>query len=219
VDKARDDLAALRETKGKDYYKHHHYALLCLALHDDVEYRDSCHTMLEALTEIDDPTAANFIAWTCALAPDAVDEYEAVVGRAAKAVKARPDSDRFLNTLGAILYRANRHQEAIERLSELDRRREKPDRAAKSSPAYTWYFLAMAHKKAGNAEQARQYLNKANQWADEVLADEENPPHWGRQATLELLRKEAKAVLGTDDVESEDGDEEPGPKSDSEPKS
>jgi tetratricopeptide (TPR) repeat protein len=208
LDKARDDVAALRETKAKDYYRHYEHAVLCLALNDEAEYRDSCQTMLDALSEIDDPMAANFVAWACALAPDAVDDYEPVLACAKKAVEARPESDQFLNTLGAILYRAGRNDQAIERLTELDQRRETADGTVQSSPAYTWYFLAMAHQKASNAEQPREYLNKANQWTDEVLADEENPPAWNRRATLELLRKEAEALLGTDDDESTESDQQ-----------
>ena len=97
------------------------------------------------------------------------------IALAEKAVNAQPDSDQFLNTLGAVLYRAGRHEDAIERLAELDRRRETADGTAESSPAYTWYFLAMAHKKAGNDEQAQEYLKKATKRTDEVLADKENP--------------------------------------------
>ena len=132
-----------------------------------------------------------------------------MVASAAKAVEALSDSDQFLNTLGAILFRAGRHDEAIARLTELDRRRETADGDVQSSPAYTWYFLAMAHQKAGNADQAREYLNKANQSTDKALADEENPPAWDRRATLELLRKEAEALLETDVEESAERDQRP----------
>ena len=89
----------------------------------------------------------------------------------------------------------------------MDRRGETADGAVQSSPAYSWYFLAMVHKKAGNAEQAREYLNKANQWTGKVLADEENPPRWNRRATLELLRKEAEALLGIAVEESAESDQ------------
>ncbi len=50
----------------------------------------------------------------------------------------------------------------------------------------------MVHKKVGNEEKAREYLEKANQATRESLADKENPPVWNRRATLELLRKEAE---------------------------
>jgi tetratricopeptide (TPR) repeat protein len=188
-------------------YDHYLHALLCLRFDDEVKYRRSCQTMLNQFADTDDPMGANFVAWICALAPDAVNDYEPVLACASKAVEARPDSEQFLNTLGAILYRAGRHDAAIERLTELDRRRETADGAVQSSPAYTWYFLAMAHQKAGHVEQAREYLNKANQRTDEESADKEKPPPWNRRATLELLRKEAEALLATDDPKSAKDDQ------------
>jgi tetratricopeptide (TPR) repeat protein len=213
LDKARDDLTALREIKAGNCDDYFQQALLCLALREEDQYRDSCLTMLEVLGGTDDPMGANFVAWTCALAPDAVDDYEPVLACATKTVEAQPDSHQFINTLGAILYRAGRSGESIERLTELDRRREAagPDQ---SSPAYTWYFLAMAHQKAGNAKQAREYLNKANQSMDEEFTDAKAPPPWERRATLELLRKEAEALLGTDVLESADRSAVPEGKSD-----
>ena len=80
---------------------------------------------------------------------------------------------------------------------------------AQTPPAYTWFFLAMAHKKAGNDRQAPEYLNKANQWTDEVRADRENPATWNRRATLEILRKEAESIVRIDDQQPPDSDQEP----------
>jgi tetratricopeptide (TPR) repeat protein len=218
VEKARDDVGALLESDTKTPRDYFCCNVLCLALHDQARYRESCQTMLDALAETGVPSAANFAAWSCSLAPDAVDDYESPIALAAKAVEAQPDSDRFLNTLGAILYRAGRHDEAIQRLTELDRRMEEADRPADFSPAYIWYFLAMSHQEAGNAEQAREYLEKANQLTDKVLADEENPPAWNRQATLELLRKEAESLLGTNVAESAESGQKPDRETSTNPK-
>jgi len=56
----------------------------------------------------------------------------------------------------------------------------------------------------------RRLFAQRNQEMDVVgyasFADEENPPRWNRRATLELLRKEAEALLGTDDPESAESD-------------
>ena len=206
-DKALADFSEAIALGINGYRPWYEFALFHLAAGNVAGYPEACRSMIEQFGETDDPTAANFVAWTCALAPDAIDDYEPVLACATKAIEARPDSDQFLNTLGAILYRAGRHGEAIERLMELDRRQETADGAVQSSPAYTWYFLAMAHQKAGNVEQAREYLNKANQSTDEEFADKENPPAWNRRATLELLRKEAEALLGADDPKSAKNDQ------------
>jgi tetratricopeptide (TPR) repeat protein len=235
LDKARSDFAALPtpdNTQHLDYYQH---ALLCLVMGDSAKYRESCQAMLDALAETEDPIAANFVAWTCSLATDAVDDFQRAIALVSAAADARQESGPILYSIGgvganlrraglagsginarqeldqivmgAILHRAGRHEEAIQRLTELERQFESPDRQAESSAAYTAYFLAMACQKTGSEEQARVFLNKANQWTDEVLADKEKPGAWGLRATLEILRKEAEALVGTDDQESADNDQ------------
>lgn len=209
LDKGRADLREAVAFETASFHTHYMHSLLCLFLDDTEEYRNGCATMLKRFGKSEESREANFVAWTCVLAPDAVEDYEPVVALSEKAVHAKPENDQYLNTLGAILYRAGRYDEAIERLTELDRRRETADGAVQSSPAYTWYFLAMAHQKAGNEDQAREYLNKANQSTDKTLDDEENPPAWNRRATLEILRKEAEALIEPDAPESAGSDQKP----------
>jgi tetratricopeptide (TPR) repeat protein len=141
-----------------------------------------------------------------------VEDYEPVIALAAKAVEAQPDTNQFLNTLGAILLRAGRPEEALARLEELQDRREANDEGTTRPHGRTWYFLAMAHHAVGNDKQAREYLNKANRWADEVLADEEKPPPWNRRATLEMLRNEAETLLESGDPKPPEDDPELKPK-------
>jgi tetratricopeptide (TPR) repeat protein len=174
---------------------HYWHALACLGAGDQKGYRDGCARMVQQFAGNETASAGNWLAQSCALAPMAVSDLAKAVKAAEHAVSEEPNSDQQLKTLGAVLYRAGRYEEAVERLTELDRRRETADGAVQSSPAYTWYFLAMAHQEAGNAEQAREYLNKANQWTDRVLADKEKQPAWNRRATLELLRTEAEAMI------------------------
>ena len=193
--KGQADLEKAVESESANPYAHYQHALLCLILKESPKYRDACASMAGKPGKTDDPMWANFVAWTSALAPDAVDDYAPVLACATKAVDARPDSDMFLNTLGAILYRAGRYEDAIEQLTELDRRLENPDRRAQSSPAYTWYFLAMAHHQEGHQQQANEYLTKANASTEQELADRDHPPAWNRRLTLQLFRTEAEALL------------------------
>jgi hypothetical protein len=69
-----------------------------------------------------------------------------------------------------------RQQEPVRRnvaLTEADKLTEAPDTASESSPAYTWYFLAMAHHKLGHDAEAKNRLQKANEWTDKVLPEHE----------------------------------------------
>jgi tetratricopeptide (TPR) repeat protein len=203
-DEAVADLGQAINSDKRDFYTSrtwYELAVARLALGDQEGYRETCADMLDKFGETENSLIASFVAWTCALAPDAVEDYEPVLACAANAVEAQPTSDQSFNSLGAILYRTGRLEDAIEWLTELDHPVDGPDAKESSAPAYTWYVLAMAHKKAGNKEQAREYLNRANAWSDVAVVDEADPSPWNRLATLELLRNEAEALLGISETD------------------
>ena len=145
----------------------------------------------------------HFTAWTCALAPQAVADLSPAIGLADKALQTNPKDTSYLNTLGGILYRAGRFEEAIQRMTEGD-----PDAAVQFSPAYTWYLLAMSHHRLGQRDKATQWLDKAVQWTERVLREHEAGKTlltWNRRLTLKLLRQEAEALLGINNRKSDDG--------------
>lgn len=180
-------------------------ALLYLKLREEVDHRVACQSMLTRFADTEDPLAASFTAWTCALIPDSVDDYSSVVTLAAKATSEKPNSDQFLNSHGAVLFCAGRYEEAIERLTELVNRREQSDIQPNSSPAYTWYFLAMTHHSLGHSREAQNWLNKANEWTEQALSNRDNPRPWNRRLTLVLLRTEAESLI----EQNEDNEVEP----------
>jgi tetratricopeptide (TPR) repeat protein len=100
----------------------------------------------------------------------------------------------FGETRGAVLYRAGRIEEAIQQLEKTTKRFEDPgaDKVA-SSAAYPWFFLALAHQRRSNADEARRCLDKAIELADQEM---KNQVPWNRKLTLELLRREATAAIG-----------------------
>src|SRR5262249_17971358 len=100
----------------------------------------------------------------------------------------------YPTTLGPALYRAGRFAEAIQRLNEVnaawDQAATKP---IMHSPAYTWFFLAMAHQRVGHAGEARHWLDKGLKGMEEETRSQALP--WNRRLTLQLLRREAEALL------------------------
>jgi hypothetical protein len=73
-----------------------------------------------------------------------------------------------------------------------------PESASTSSPAYGWYFLAMAHQADGQPEEAQKWLAKAVEWTDKVVREDEEGTaslSWNRRLTLKLLREEAEAMI------------------------
>ncbi len=177
-------------------------ALARLAAGDSEGYRDTCDQMLEKFAETEDAQTANFTAWSCALAADAVDDFSAPVTLAKRAVEKDPENVFHVNTFGAVLYRAGRFDEALARLDEAESLQTKPDSKANSSPAYTWFFLAMTHYRLGDVDKARKWYDKAAAWTSEVLVsggeDGTTKPTlpWNRQATLKMLQAETEQLLG-----------------------
>ncbi|NLT72351.1 MAG: tetratricopeptide repeat protein, partial [Verrucomicrobiaceae bacterium] len=95
-------------------------------------------------------------------------------------------------------YRAGRLDEALRQLDQADRLANEPNQAVQSSPAYTWFFLAMAHHRLGHGEEAKTWLDKAVTSTEKALGEQKQGTAdvpWNRRLTLKLLRDEAEALL------------------------
>jgi tetratricopeptide (TPR) repeat protein len=168
----------------------HQLALVCLENDDLAGYRNICKGMVkmvnatpkEALT----PDVTNAVAWLCALGPKAVEDFDPVVALAEGAVKAGGDArerhDR-LNTLGAVLCRAGRYQEARQRLDEGS------GAAGKDAAAADWLFLALVHLGLDDPAEAKKCLAKVPQ-----PAPREGAVRWADVET-EVLRREVETRL------------------------
>jgi tetratricopeptide (TPR) repeat protein len=145
------------------------FKLSWLAMHDDdVQlFREACQDMAASRPRADSRDLAldEQIAWTCAVIPDALDDPLFAVRIAQEAVTANPKNLWFQRTLGAALYRAERIDDAIEHLNrsiELD---------SHGGHVSVWLFLAMAHHKAGHAEQSQASLNRVQPWIIERIPE------------------------------------------------
>ena len=150
--------------------------------------------MLERFGETGKLDEAYWAVWTCALAPDAVEDFDRVVELAEFTVEKGGKTDQNRNTLGAILYRAGRLGEAVEKLTELTNTWDQTEQLSTPiSPAYTWFFLAMAHQQLGNSDEAKHWFDKAVQRSEVEL---QAAPSWNRELTLQLFRQETAQLLG-----------------------
>jgi tetratricopeptide (TPR) repeat protein len=119
-------------------------------------YRAAAGKLLSQYSKTSDPNSLNNAAWYCTYAPDAMADLAVPIRMAEKAIAGYPPQQKqfALNTLGAALYRAGRIDEAIARLDE----------SVKASGGVgvpqDWAFLAMAHHKKGNDDEARRWLEK-----------------------------------------------------------
>jgi predicted Zn-dependent protease len=175
----------------------YHVALLRLRLAGLKEYRRLCEDMVKHFGEAVDAPRADVIAWTCALAPNAVTDVGLPVRLAERAWAANPRSYAYARTLGAALYRAGRFDEAVRQL----------DRATalqKDTPV-AWLLLALAHDRLGHKTEARRFLDQAGERIDrffreksrtapELTAWDQLP--WTERLVVQLLRREAAERIG-----------------------
>ena len=200
---AVDDFAESIRIEPDQEVVHYWHALACLGAGEHEAYRSACARMVQQFAGNETASVGQWVAWTCALAPEAVSDLAEAVKAAGHAVSKQPDADRHLNTLGAILYRAGRYEEAVQWMNEIAK--QGPARGL-SSPAYTWFFLAMAHQQLGHPEEGQTWLREAISRAEEEIRDDTEVA-WNRRLTLDLLRAEAEALLAGPQVDAEPSDE------------
>jgi WD40 repeat protein/tetratricopeptide (TPR) repeat protein len=209
-DKAADDYTQLVARAPGNPVLWHRLALLRLQLGDAAGYRATCANLGRRFTQFPNAELANTVAWTFALAPDALPDLSGVVQLSLAAVNATEwdthmagtkmarDAMLFRNTLGAVYYRAGQFEHAVANLG-----RAVADRQQTGTPA-DWLFLAMAHHRLGHAEQAKTWLDRAEQWLKESTRDKPKddslgtPVGWDTWLELQLLRREAANLEDND---------------------
>ncbi len=187
-EQALKDLKTAASYADASYYTSYQAALLGLHLDDSLLYQAIREQMLAEFAGSKDLRELHFTAWTCALAPDAIDDYAAAIKLACRTVEKEPDSQQYLNCLGANLMRSGQYVEAK---IELDKAL-KATESGKTSAGYVCYFLAMTEHHLGHQQAAQDQLRAANEAAGKELAES---PRWNRKLTLELLRSEAEALI------------------------
>jgi tetratricopeptide (TPR) repeat protein len=176
------------------------HALVRLKRGERAGYQRICGRALRELAAqaVVPPGLANNVAMMCALGPDAVAEWqgpltliERALAELAKGGTPSPEQQElfrqlrhsWLNTWGAVLYRAGRNEDAVARLGEAMA-------VGGRGQFHDWIFLAMAHHRLGHTGESRQCLEKAR----EERPKESGGPWWQVLET-ELLAAEAEALI------------------------
>jgi tetratricopeptide (TPR) repeat protein len=192
--KAASDLAKATELQKNDVSAWYLQAVLSLKLGDGTPYRRVCRVILDSF-RAGAPDAALFVVWTCVLAPDAGVESVRVVELAEKLAAQNAKNRSHQTNLGAALYRAGQFKQAALQLDKAAALPADPFQAVE----YAWFFLAMAHQRLGHAEEARQWLQKAQKQIEQKSSID---LPWNRRLTLQLLRRETETLLGTNDAKT-----------------
>ena len=166
-------------------------ALAFLSTNESESYHGVCKEFLNRISsKSSDGTNATALQ-VCIIAPNAVSDYDELL----RIAKEFYDKDRtFALSLGAILFRAGRPEQALKYLAAFDA-------TPTNSPnaAYLGYFLAMTQHALGQKDLAIESLNKTNTFVSKE-SSMGIKPRWVRQVMLELLRAETtKVVLGESD--------------------
>jgi tetratricopeptide (TPR) repeat protein len=125
---------------------------------DEVEYRQWTRQLTQAIKTPSDALIINGVAWTwCLGAHEAADVLPIVQMVQAELSKATQSSQRneLMNTMGALLYRAGRFDEAISKLNA------SIDANGNGGVIEDWLFLSMANRRLGRDEDATQWLEKS----------------------------------------------------------
>ena len=174
-------------------------ALVLLGAGDRAGHRRLCEQLLRVAREAGprlSPDAANAVARLCALAPEAVTDWEQplalsraaldALGRTKASAQAKAQVRHArLNTLGAVLYRAGRHKEALARLQEGLKEH------GSGGIIEDWLLLALVQHRLGNVAEAQRRLAQARAW----LAHPPNDLDWQRGLTVRLLLAEVQDLL------------------------
>jgi tetratricopeptide (TPR) repeat protein len=191
------EAAAYYATKLKQYPEvaplYERLAVTRLLAGDRPGYRAACAEMLEVFKPIDDSTAAVRVAYACSLAPNALVDFPGLIEVSKRSTRWVAGNER---TVGAVLFRAGRLDEALERF----------ERAHKVLQPRAWdlLFLAMIHGRLGRGIEARRLLQEVDRWITEAdkapAGTDQDGPRWNdatEKPTILLLRREAEtAILG-----------------------
>jgi len=154
---------------------------------------------LELVDTIDDSIGAREInrrIWYSMLFPVPSHESARLVALAEQAVAgAATEADRrnHVNTRAAALYRAERFEEAIATLEDSIEQR------AIGGQVEDWLFLAMAEHRLGHANEAREWLAKAESWlaapTRKYSNGEPTASHWWIRIGWGVLAREARSLI------------------------
>jgi tetratricopeptide (TPR) repeat protein len=142
----------------------------------------ACYSSMAATHNTSMAKTYNNLAWDLATRADLkLRDPVRAVQLARRVVALAPAAATYWNTLGVALYRAGDWRGAIESLTKSEAI--EPDRQL----GFNAFFLAMAHWRLGERDEARQWYDRAVQWTEKKRPKDEE---------LRRFRDEAAGLLG-----------------------
>jgi WD40 repeat protein len=168
-------------------------ALTQRALGDVPGFQQSCREALREFSGFAEPNMDTSLVSLCALTPDSGVDPARLVALARRVLPYGRQNARTQVVLGAALYRARRYTEAVPYL-----RAASPD--AQEAPTAR-LLLAMTTHAMGRLDEAQRWYDQATRLLDrETTSPDEpaagTPKPWHERLALELLRREARSLVG-----------------------
>ena len=192
-DAANQDWTLAFEQGFRDVKTSCFLALVQLHRGDEQNYCRVCAQMVDELGATTEEDARFRFAWACAHGPLALNDLTVPLEVASSLVEANPDCAAYQCTLGALLYRAGRYDEAAERLR-------KATGAFALNPSdqfstlYPKVLMAMVQWKLGDDTKSRELFAEVQANYDDAV---NSASSWNRRATLELFRREAEGLISS----------------------
>jgi tetratricopeptide (TPR) repeat protein len=191
---ADKDLSRAAELGAEGPRPWYHLALGRLAAGNLEGYRKACTTLWDRFGQSDNPDNALVVAWAGVAGPDALADPARLVAAAQRAGASRSPRAAGGGVLGAALYRAGQYQKAADQLTATVEAR------GEERTVHEQLFLAMAEQRLGHDTEARRRWERALQGLEQTAQprlrfDADAALFWNERLELELLRREAEALL------------------------
>jgi tetratricopeptide (TPR) repeat protein len=183
---------------SSDHWHWYRSAPLRLKLNDREGYLRHCRELLARFGGAEQPFVAERIAKLCLLLPEAVEESGEAASRLAAFAGSQSEQDNlypyYVLVKGMADYRAGRYAEAVQACTQGYERQN-----SVFAQALAAVYCAMAHHQAGRAEDARQWLARADQLFDTRFPPESSgnvSAAWHDWIIAHTARQEAAELFG-----------------------
>jgi WD40 repeat protein/tetratricopeptide (TPR) repeat protein len=169
-----------------------------------VEEYDLTRQRLLAVFKTPSGADANNVAWACAFAEGKSPETRRAVELAEKAVSVSPKNADYVNTYGAVLYRAGEYKKALEQLESAEKVHAQSSASTDHTAlarALDLVFIAMARYRLDQKEAARQSLHNLDSLIDRAKRAPNAAATWADLnqfwdwLELDVLRREARGLI------------------------